>query len=146
MKPILLDTSGLVALLDRSEHYHQACANVLAEISRPLVTCEAVIAEACHLLRRMPGAAETVLKNIQGGIIRVPWSLAGQEFRVEELLKQYATVPMAFADACLVCMAENLEVADILTLDSDFAIYRWSSQKTFRILVNLPERSRRTRR
>ena len=143
MKPVLIDTSAIVALLDRSEHRHQACSDALAEISRPLVTCEAVIAEACHLLRRMPGAAETVLQNIQGGVSRIPWGLAGRELRVAELIRQYTKVPMAFADACLVCMAEEFETGDILTLDSDFEVYRWSARKTFKILVALQQRSKK---
>jgi len=142
MKPVLLDTSGIVALMDRSERYHQACAEVLVGLSRPLVTCEAVIAEACHLLRRMPGASKMVMKNIQTGIIRIPWHLTGRDVRVAELMNQYAKVPMAFADACLVCMAEDYGVGDILTLDSDFEVYRWSSRKTFKVLVDLQGRSK----
>ncbi len=140
MKPVLIDTGAIVALLDRSEHRHQACVDALAEISRPLVTCEAVITEACHLLRHMPGAAEAVLQNIQGGVIRIPWGLAGRELRVAKLIRQYAKVPMAFADACLVCMAEEFETGDILTLDSDFEVYHWSTRKTFKILVVLQQR------
>ncbi|MBI2605316.1 MAG: PIN domain-containing protein [Deltaproteobacteria bacterium] len=143
MKPVLIDTSTIVALLDRSEHRHQACVDALAEISRPLVTCEAVIAETCHLLRRMPGATEAVLQNIQSGVIRIPWGLAGRELQVSELIRQYAKVPMAFADACLVCMAEEFATGDILTLDSDFEVYRWSTRKTFKILVEPRQRSKK---
>ena len=137
MKPVLLDTSGIVALLDCSEQYHQACAEVMTVLRRPLITCEAVIAESCHLLRRMHGASEMLLKNIQTGIIHMPWRLVGRDLRISELMHQYAKVPMSFADACLVCMAEDFETADILTLDSDFEIYRWSSRKTFNMLIAL---------
>ncbi len=142
MKPILLDTGGIVALLDRSEKYHQDCAHALKELSRPLITCEAVIAEACYLLRRIPGATDAVLKNIQSGIVRIPWNLAGQESRVMDFINQYDKVPMAFADACLVCMAEDFEIGDILTLDSDFGIYRWSRRKIFKLLIDLDERTK----
>lgn len=143
MKPVLLDTSGIVALLDRSEANHQICVNALDELSRPLITCEAVIAESCHLLRRMPGAAEAVLNNIQVGVIKIPWSLTGRESRIHFLLNQYAKVPMSFADACLVCMAEDFAVSEILTLDSDFEFYRWNSRKTFTLLVKPAQRSKK---
>ena len=135
MKPILLDTSGIVALLDRSEQQHLACKEALQSLTRPLITCEAVIAETCYLLRRMQGAQKMVLKNIQTGMIRLPWSLAGRDLRVAELMHQYRKVPMAFADACLVCMAEDFETKDILTLDSDFQFYRWAGRKPFELLV-----------
>ena len=47
MKPVLLDTGAIVALLDRSERRHGDFAEALDALDAPLVTCEAVIAEAC---------------------------------------------------------------------------------------------------
>lgn len=135
MISVLVDTSGIVALLDRSEKHHKKCAEAFETLSRPLITCEAVIAEACHLLRRSPGASEAILKNVQQGMIRLPWTLAGHESRVAKLIHQYKRVPMDLADACLVCMAEDDGTGDILTLDLDFEIYRWSSRKPFNILI-----------
>jgi predicted nucleic acid-binding protein len=68
VKPTLLDSGVIVGLLDRSETYHNRCVSALEELEGPLVTCEAVIAESCYLLRRLPGAAEAVLDNVEGGI------------------------------------------------------------------------------
>ena len=51
MKPVLLDTGCIVALLDRSERNHRRCVETVREIDAPLVTCEAVIAEAANRLR-----------------------------------------------------------------------------------------------
>ena len=59
MNPVLLDTGCIVALLDRSERYHTQCAEVVTSLQEPLMTCEAVIAESCYLLRRLPGAADS---------------------------------------------------------------------------------------
>jgi predicted nucleic acid-binding protein len=47
MKPVLVDTGVIVALLDRSEQSHARCVAAMEELERPLVTCEAVIAESC---------------------------------------------------------------------------------------------------
>ncbi len=58
MKPVLFDTGVIVALLDRSEKTHVACAEAVHSSEAPLITCEAVIAEACYLLRNLPGAAD----------------------------------------------------------------------------------------
>lgn len=52
MKPVLIDTGCIVALLDRSERHHARCVEVVTHLTCPLVTCEAVIAESCYLLRR----------------------------------------------------------------------------------------------
>ena len=91
----------------------------------PLVTCEAVIAEACHLLRKEAGAPEAILENVERGIFRLPFRLEESASAVRALMKRYARVPMDFADACLVSLAETLGTGRILTLDSDFHVYRW---------------------
>ena len=53
-------------------------------------------------------------------------------------MKRYARVPMDLADACLVALADALDSGRILTLDSDFRIYRWRRTKPFDLLVDLP--------
>lgn len=137
MTPVLLDTGCVVALLDRSETHHAACRQALASATGPLVTCEAVIAESCHLLRRHKGAAETILENVERGVFRIPMRLDESTGEVRVLMKRYARVPMALADACLVVLAERLETGRILTLDSDFQVYRWRRTRPFQLLVDL---------
>lgn len=131
MTPVLLDTGPIVALLDRSEQHHGECATVVAEIESPLLTCEAVLAEACYLLRNIKNAADTVLENVENATFLVPYRVAGKTSALRRLLKKYADVPMDFADACLVDMAEEYQAGRILTLDRDFHIYRWGKNHPF---------------
>ncbi|MGH7269699.1 MAG: type II toxin-antitoxin system VapC family toxin [Polyangiaceae bacterium] len=135
MKPILIDTGVIVALLDRSERKHAACVEAVTALEAPLVTCEAVIAEACYLLRDLRGASDAVLANVDRGVFQVPFRLADASSAIRALMKRYASVPMDFADACLVHMADMLETASILTLDSDFDVYRWRRRRPFDLLV-----------
>ena len=135
MRPALLDTGCIVALLDRSEQRHPACVAALEKLSAPLVTCEPVMAEACYLLRRLPAAVDAVLENVARGIFRIPMPLAGRAPSVRALLKKYARIPMDLADACLVDLASELDTGDILTLDSDFHVYRWGRNRAFHVLV-----------
>jgi hypothetical protein len=55
MKPVLLDTGFIVALLDRSESLHKTCARTIREVQAPLVTCEAVITESCYCVAELVG-------------------------------------------------------------------------------------------
>jgi uncharacterized protein len=135
VKPVLLDTGVIVALLDRSERNHAACVEVVTALAAPLVTCEAVIAEACYLLRSIRGAPDAVLANVERGIFQVPFRLDAAVRAIRVLMKRYATVPMDLADACLVHLAETLETGAILTLDSDFGVYRWRRRRSFELLV-----------
>jgi predicted nucleic acid-binding protein len=137
VKPVLLDSGCIVALLDRSERYHEPCVEAVNTISGALVTCEAVIAESCYLLRSLPSAVDAILDNVEQGIFEIPFRLSACSKPVRALLKRYASVPMDFADACLVCMANELDTARILTLDRDFEVYRWRKARTFDLLVEL---------
>lgn len=137
MKPTLLDTSVVVALLDRSERHHERCVAVASEVAGPLVTCEAVIAEACYLLRGLSGASEAVLENVAAGVFQVPARLTDQAAPVARLLRKYRDVPMDLADACLVDLADRLATGRVLTLDADFDVYRWRSRRRFERLVEL---------
>ena len=135
MRPVLIDTGCIVALLDRSERNHQRCVEVITELSAPLVTCDAVIAESCYLLRSLAGAADAVLENVDKGVFRLPFRLDSSADAVRRLLRRYRNVPMDLADACLVQMADEFDTGDILSLDSDFEVYRWRRSRRFRNLL-----------
>ena len=136
MKPVLVDTGFIVALLDRSESFHKACARTVREVEAPLVTCEAVITESCYLLRNLSGAPEAVIENIAAGIFQIPFQLSRDTAAVKQLLRKYKDRKIDLADACLIRLADQFGTADILTLDQDFAIYRWGKNKPFRVLLH----------
>jgi uncharacterized protein len=137
VKPVLLDTGVVVALLDRSERYHVRCADAVGELERPLITCEAVIAESCYLLRRLPGAAEMILENVARGIFHIPFQLSQSAGPVGTILRKYRDQPADFADACLIHLADQLNTGEILTLDRDFMQYRWRKTRRFDLLIDL---------
>src|SRR5260370_33024604 len=73
VKPVLLDTGVIVALLDRSEKNHRRSVEAVNNITQPLVTCEAVIAESCYLLRDIAGAQDTILENVAKSSFQIPF-------------------------------------------------------------------------
>lgn len=97
----------------------------MADIAYPIITCEAVISEACFLLNRYNANNKAfLLEMIEQGLINVPFRLQDEVGHIRRLMVKYADIPMSFADACLVRMAEQYGDCCILTLDSDFRIYR----------------------
>jgi predicted nucleic acid-binding protein len=143
MKPVLLDAGFIVALLDRSENFHKTCARTVREVEAPLVTCEAVITESCYLLRNLSGASEAVIENIAAGIFQVPFQLSRDVAGVKQVLRKYKDRKIDLADACLIHLADQFGTGDILTLDQDFAIYRWGRNKPFRVLPSADLQRRR---
>jgi len=114
---VLIDTGPLVASLDRRDSFHRWVTTELSTIAPPLLTCEAVISEACFLLQNVYPGANAVISLINTGIIRIPFRLEEEASRIGELLARYQSVPMSLADACLVRMAEQNPESALLTLD-----------------------------
>ena len=132
---LLLDTGPLVALLDRSQSAHERCREFFAVWKGPVVTTEAVLTEATHLLSAVHQGADTCLRfMLQGGAILSSGGLARLE-RSARLMQKYHDVPMDYADATLVSLAEELGTNRVFTLDvSGFSVYRWDRRRTFQIV------------
>ena len=96
----------------------------LTNIQHPLLTCEPVLTEVCFLLKRVHLGREKALQLVQKGYIKISFSLSEELESVEKLMQSYDSVPMSLADACLVRMSEIYTDTSIITLDSDFRIYR----------------------
>jgi predicted nucleic acid-binding protein len=119
-----VDTGPLVAFLNRRDRLHGWARRQLAELEPPLLTCEAVVTETCHLVRNLEGGSEAVMRLITSGALVVPFRLDQELGPVAKLLRKYADVPMSLADACLVRMAEQVADSTVLTVDTDFRVYR----------------------
>jgi predicted nucleic acid-binding protein len=127
--PVLLDTGPLVASLLVRERHHLWVKEQFATLTSPLLTCEAVLTEACFLVsERYPGP-DAVLEMVRRGAVKVTFSLGEEVEAIEELLVRYRNVPIDFADACLVRMAELTPRSTLLTFDGDFSIYRIHGRK-----------------
>ncbi len=138
MRNILLDTGVFVALLDRSEKNHERCVSFLKEFRGHILTTEPVLTETIYLLgpafRRQGTCIEFIL---QGGAALVPQSTESLS-RALSLMKKYQDIPMDFADATLVVLAEDTGINDVLTLDNrGFRAYRMHGGKTFSVLPSL---------
>lgn len=121
---VLVDTGPLVAYLNARDRYHDWAKEQLGQVRPPLVTCEAVLSEVLFLLRGQRAAQAAVMGFVESGLLRLPFALQDEAAAVSKLLQRYAEVPMSLADSCLVRMSEQHGSAVVLTLDSDFAIYR----------------------
>jgi len=121
---LLVDTGPLVASINRRDRFHTWTKVQLAEMEPPIFTCEAVLAEACFLLRNLPGGSRAVMEFLARRILEVPFRLEEHARPVANLLQKYADAPMSLADACLVRMSELREDSLVWTLDKHFRLYR----------------------
>ncbi len=129
---VLLDTGPIVALLSKHDTSHERAVRLFGACQPPFRCCEAVVAEACFLMRKAhrDGPAE-VLALGRKGVFEIGLSIAEHWASIEALLAKYADRPTSLADVCLIRSAEMFDEPRILTFDADFDVYRWGGRKKF---------------
>ena len=129
-RDVLLDTGPIIATLDASDQWHTACSAAMTELIDRCVTTEAVLTEACYMLGRGRGRSSLVLDFLLDAEVPI-LSLDRPAVRhAARLMDRYTKVPMDFADAALVTLAEGLQVGSVLTTDRrGFRAYRLSNGK-----------------
>lgn len=134
-RSVLLDAGPLVAFINPRDQMHDWAIAEWSEIAAPLLSCEAVISEACFLLQSVYRGEEGVLILVETGILQLPFRLSKESAAIKALLTRYQSVPMSLADACLVRMSEQFSESSVLTLDSDFMIYRKHKNQALPVIM-----------
>jgi predicted nucleic acid-binding protein len=131
----IVDTGPIVALLSESDRWHGSAKEQFAALRAPLAPCESVLAEASYLLGSGSRTIEGLFGLLERSVLEVEFKLAAEHRALRALMRRYADVPMSLADACLVRMSELSDGASVLTLDSDFRVYRRLGRQTIRLIA-----------
>lgn len=134
---ILLDTSGLLAAIDRSQAHHDAAARALLDAPPPRSLSPFVLAELDYLLATRVGlAAEAMLLDeVARGTYQLEVMSAADVAEARRVIERYAEHAIGLADASIVVLAERHGTTDVLTLDErHFRVLRTSGAQPFRIL------------
>ena len=130
----LIDTSAVIALLNRDEPRHDACADALSNLNLPLGLTQAVMTEIFYFLTDDQRRRADAWRLVRSEVIEMLPIRADDFSDLEALMDKYADRPMDYADATLVRVAEREALSTILTLDrADFATYRIAGRRRFRI-------------
>lgn len=136
---IIADSGFWIALVNPNDKHHQQAISSLAKINEPLISTYPVITEVCHLLLKRRGK-QSMLAFVetyqQEGFQVFQIESIQQKQRIFSLMQKYADLPMDFADASLVLLAEHLGHGRILSTDKrDFHTYRWKNTQPFSNLL-----------
>jgi predicted nucleic acid-binding protein len=132
---VIVDAGPLVAYFKADDHHHEWSRERMGSLRPPLHTCDAVISEACFLLRKTESGVDRLMEFLERGVTVLDFSLQEELPAVRKLLRRYHDVPMSLADACQVRMSEILQEAVVLTLDSDFTVYRRNGRQVIPLLM-----------
>jgi uncharacterized protein len=113
---IVVDTSVVVAAMNRRDVHHAAVAGWLESVSGALITSPLALAEMDYLVTRHGGlaAAQRLYDDFDAGAYRIEWWPASI-YDCIEVAREYRG--LGLADASLVAIAGRLGVTDIATLD-----------------------------
>ena len=128
---VLVDTGPLVALMNKRDRHHQRFVECLKSFQGQLVTTWPVLTEVTP---DVPvGKAVEIIALVRDGALEVI-DLGNASNCVHYLMKKYADRPMDLADASLVWAAEHTGIEQVLTIDSDFAIFRLANGSRLEVL------------
>lgn len=133
----IADTGFLVAFGNRSDNYHGWALQLAHQVVEPLLTCEAVLAEAAFHL----GDSLLVLDFVRSGLAQPAFALDEHIPRIAELAHRYRDRRPDLADLCLIRMSELHPKFPVITTDlADFRVYR-RNQREIIPLIHPPANS-----
>ncbi|MDR3338138.1 MAG: PIN domain-containing protein [Treponema sp.] len=125
LNSVLVDAGPLIALFDRSDKYHDSIKNFIRDKPYRFVSTLAVITEVSYMLNFNVKVQLEFFEWILGrGLILQEISNGADIAGIMALCRKYADLPMDFADATLVVAAEKTGIRRIISIDSDFDVYR----------------------
>lgn len=127
----IADTGFLVAFSNRNDAHHDWAVGVAEQVDEPLLTCEAVLAEAAFHLT----SVALTLAMIDHGLVRVAFDLKSHLPQLARLALRYADRRPDLADLCLIRMSELFPRHSVITVDrEDFRIYRRNKREAIPII------------
>jgi predicted nucleic acid-binding protein len=117
----IADTGFVVAFLSNDDLHHRWAAELANQLTEPLLTCEAVIAEAAFHMRD----ARMILALLHERFISLSFDADQHLLQLQALAERYADRRPDFADLCLIRMSELYPRHSVVTTDRrDFGVYR----------------------
>jgi predicted nucleic acid-binding protein len=127
----IADTGLLVAMARKNDQYHDWSAELAEQISWPVLTCEAVLAETAFHLQ----SGREVLGMMRDNIVRVAFDCEREMEHLYALATRYADHNPDLADVCLIRMSELYPRHQVVTTDEDdFRVYRRNKREAIPLL------------
>jgi predicted nucleic acid-binding protein len=127
----IADTGFLVGFANRKDRFHDWALSIAEQIDGPLLTCEAVLAEAAFHI----GSASKVFGMVKDGLVKLAFDCSGHFAQLEALAARYADRQPDLADLCLIRMSELFPDHPVITVDrEDFQVYRRNKREVIPII------------
>jgi predicted nucleic acid-binding protein len=127
----IADTGFLVAFGNRRDEFHAWAVSVADSAAEPLLTCDAILGEASFQLE----SVALVVAMVEEGLVQPEFDSRAHLDRIGRLAKKYGDRRPDFADLCLIRMSELHPRRPIVTVDTDFRVYRRNGRETIPVIM-----------
>ncbi len=136
MQNTLIDAGPIIALFNKNDKYHKKIKNFLKKYDGKLTSTWPVVTEVSHMLDFNVQTQIDFLTWIQLGGVNIEAIKNEDIGRIIELSMKYSDLPMDLADASLVVLSEKLKIKKIITIDSDYYVYRTINKEMIENIFN----------
>ena len=127
----IADTGLLVAFANRADTHHEWALGIAARVTDPLLTCEAVLAEAAFHLQN----PALVLAMVSDGLVSLAFDCNDHLPQLAALATRYADRQPDLADLCLIRLSELNPRHSVITVDEDdFRVYRRNKREAIPLI------------
>jgi predicted nucleic acid-binding protein len=133
---IVLDTSAVLAFMDRRDANHEIVRNWMGGNDEELVSTPLVVAELDHLVQRYGGAiaAKALREDLGNGAYQVEWWPTAMQETIT-VAEAHESMQLGLTDASLLALAAHVQSARIATLDErHFRVVKAPSGDVFTLL------------
>ncbi len=124
MQKTIIDSGPIIALFDKNDKYHAKVLEFFKGFQGELITTWSVITEVSHMLDFNLKVQIDFLKWVELGALQI-YSIEQDELsHIIKMMSKYTNVPMDLADSTLMYIAQKENIQNIVSIDSDFDIYR----------------------
>jgi len=124
MQKTLIDSGPLIALFDKSDSYHLKVLEFVKNFQGEFISSWSVITEVSHMLDFNLKVQIDFLKWCELGGVKI-YEISQEELSsIRVMMQKYSDLPIDLADATLMYIANKENIKNIVSIDSDFDIYR----------------------
>ncbi|HIP11413.1 MAG TPA: PIN domain-containing protein [Arcobacter sp.] len=135
MQKTIIDSGPIIALFDKSDKYHKSVLKFIESFNGELITSWSVITEVSHMLDFNLRVQIDFLKWIELGGIKLYDIPQSEIVNIRVMMEKYLDIPMDLADATLMYIANKEKIKNIISIDSDFDIYRTLKKQSLNNLL-----------
>jgi uncharacterized protein len=131
----IIDAGPIISLFDKDDRYHKPVLEFIKDNKLKLISTWPVVTEVTHMLTFNIAVQLDFLRWLSNGAIEIIDISIEKLDDIIKMMEKYSDIPMDLADASLIYISEEYKINKIITIDSEYYIYRTKNKKMLNNLL-----------